>query len=158
MMTLLVSCRSVPHRACSPASELATWVEIHRPLSDSTSAPSIQLRLVADTASSRPLADQQLSLIIVRTDSLQRTPWRRLLLLTAASPAALQLPEGQYEITLRGITYETIRRTVALRSGYQVAIEVQPRQAEYCLDEAIEMRDASTSRRPNEALQPTSIF
>jgi hypothetical protein len=26
------------------------------------------------------------------------------------------------------------------------------------LDEAIEMRDASTSRRPNEALQPTSIF
>ena len=158
MMTLLVSCRSVPRRTCSPASGLATWVEMHRPLGDSTSAPTIQLRLVADSASSRPLADQQLSLIVVRTDSLQRTPWRRLLLLTAASPVALQLPPGQSEITLKGVTYETIRRTVVVRSGHQVAIEAQPRHVEYCLDAVIEVRDASPSRRPNEALQPTSVF
>jgi hypothetical protein len=117
------------------------WIEVHRPLNPTApETPKLQVRLVADSTSTRPPAEQQAWLAIREAEPPTQRRWERRQLLTADAWSGVPISAGRYVLTIRGVTYETSTRTVAIASDEQVFIDVQLRHAEYCLDRAVEVR------------------
>jgi hypothetical protein len=132
------------------ASGEVVWIEVHRPLNPTApETPKLQVRLVADSISTRPTSEQQAWLAIREAEPSTKTRSERRQLLTADAGVGVPLSPGRYVLTINGITYETLARTVAIASDEQVFIDVWLRHAEYCLNPAVEVRDESRSRRPN---------
>jgi len=117
------------------------WIEVHRPLDPvARDHSNLEVRLIADTASSKPPAEQNMLLRIRSADSTARSKPQGMLL-TAGRPATLQLPPGSHVILLRGITYEAVSRQVVIAPDEKVTVEVQPRHARYCLGDVVVTQD-----------------
>lgn len=144
VLAALNGCRSVPKPSCVLASGREVWIEVHRPLNPTApETPKLQVRLVADSTSTRPPSEQQAWLAVREAEPTTKTRWERRQLLTAGAWVGVPLSWGQYVLTINGITYERVTRTVTLTSDEQVFIDVQLRHAEYCLDRPVEVRDES---------------
>jgi hypothetical protein len=145
-LLLITGCRSLPQSSCVLASGREVWIEVHRPLNPTApETPKLQVRLVADSTSTRPASEQQAWLAILEAEPVTKTRRKRRQLLTADVWSGVPLSAGRYALTIEGITYEPFARTVAIASDEQVFIEVQLRHAEYCLERAVEARDQSRS-------------
>ena len=140
-LSLFGGCRSVPQHDCVPASGTEVWIEVHRPVDPvARERSNLEVRLIADTASSSPPAEQNMLLRIRSADSAARSKLQGMVF-TAARPASLQLPPGSHVILLRGITYEAVSRRVVIAPDEQVTVEVQPRHARYCLSDVVVTQD-----------------